>query len=442
MPETATFRDGVSARNVRRIAHLDLPGIGQVYVKGNLCYLGHHPVSAIKSKICTTILDISDPSRPTILTQIENEDPDSHSHKVRVVGDTMIINVEQNSSRFGRKTEEYVAVQTRLTELLGRAPTNGEIAEKLGLPEADIPALIEVRSKKYQGGGFKIYDVSNPVKPKFLHYERTGEKGTHRFDMDDKYAYISTGMEGYRGNILVIYDITRPDRPQEVSRWWMPGQHLAGGEKPHWSGRKNRLHHALRFGDRLWAGVWNAGLRVIDIADITKPRTIGAYNYHPPFPATTHTVMPAGKLGGKEVMLAIDEEEAWYNPVEAARRKGQPHAALWVFDCAEIGDIKPLSVFTVSEIDSPFSQAQKARFGAHQFHEKMKDSLVYCAWFSAGLRIVDVADAMLPREVGWFIPEPIHGLPAPQSNDVFVDDRGLIHLADRNAGYDILEFAG
>ena len=53
--------------------------------------------------------------------------------------------------------------------------------------------------------------------------------GVHRFDMDENYAYISTEMEGYVGNILVIYDLADPVRPAEVSRWHMPGQHLAGG---------------------------------------------------------------------------------------------------------------------------------------------------------------------------------------------------------------------
>ena len=32
------------------------------------------------------------------------------------------------------------------------------------------------------------------------------------------------------------------------------------------------------------------------------------------------------------------------------------------------------------------------RFGAHQFQEFMQDTLVYCAWFAGGLRVVDVAD--------------------------------------------------
>ena len=58
---------------------------------------------------------------------------------------------------------------------------------------------------------------------------------------------------------------------------------------------------------------------------------------------------------------------------------------------------------------------------------------------AAGLRIIDVADPLAPKEVGWFIPGPAGGRPAPQSNDVTLDDRGLIYLVDRNVGFDILE---
>jgi hypothetical protein len=32
------------------------------------------------------------------------------------------------------------------------------------------------------------------------------------------------------------------------------------------------------------------------------------------------------------------------------------------------------------------------------------------------------------------------GAPSPQSNDVDVDDNGLIYLIDRDAGFDVLEF--
>ena len=43
------------------------------------------------------------------------------------------------------------------------------------------------------------------------------------------------------------------------------------------------------------------------------------------------------------------------------------------------------------------------------------------------------------RLSGWFIPKPAAGRVAPQTNDVDVDDRGLIYIVDRYAGFDILE---
>ena len=108
-------------------------------------------------------------------------------------------------------------------------------------------------------------------------------------------------------------------------------------------------------------------------------------------------------------------------------------------DLSDLAAIKPLGLFEVSEMDSPFSRTPGMRFGAHQFHEAMSGTLVYAVWFSGGLRIIDVADPRAPREVGLFIPEPAGGHAAPQSNDVMLDARGLIHMVDRLCGYDILE---
>jgi hypothetical protein len=57
-----------------------------------------------------------------------------------------------------------------------------------------------------------------------------------------------------------------------------------------------------------------------------------------------------------------------------------------------------------------------------------------------GTSIVDIANPNLPAEVGHYIPEPVGGNPSPQSNDVDVDDNGLIYLMDRVNGFDILEY--
>jgi len=388
---------------VRRLSRLELAGAGQVTVEGKYAYVGH---ITNKEGLGTSILDVSDPKKPRLLCQLNVDLADSHSHKARVAGDLMIVNVEQNMGKGGRKSAD-------------------------GAPEQD----------SYREGGFKVYDISNRGKPKLITHHRTHGRGVHRFDMDEKYAYISTEMEGYVGNILVIYDLRNPAKPEEVSRWWMPGQHIAGGEKPTWQGRRNRLHHALRFGDELWAGCWHGGIAVIDVADIRKPRTLGSYNYHPPFPEPSHTFMPVPKpIGGKRIAVAIDEEDHAHSADEMERRKGRPHGCLWVFDVTDLKNIRPLSIFEVSELDSPWSRAAPGRFGAHQFQEHMDDTLVYCTWFSGGLRIVDVADPSAPQEVGHFIPEPAAGKVAPQSNDVDVDKNGLIYLGDRYTGLDILEF--
>ena len=430
----------VLARNVARVGHLDLPGAGQVTVEGDYAYVGH---IANGQGLGTTILDVADPAHPRILSQIMLDDPNSHSHKARVAGDVLIVNSERNNTGIGRKAEQLPPLRARLRAQLGREPSDKELAERLGVAEADIARLAAAEGEAYANGGFKIYDVSDKTRPRPIAFQRTGGIGVHRFDMDAHHAYISTEMAGYVGNILVVYDIRDPEHPSEVSRWWMPGQHLAGGEVPGWQGRHHRLHHALRFGDELWAGVWHAGLRVIDVSDIARPKTLGAYNYHPPFPEPTHTVMPLpAPIGGRRIGLAIDEEDQFYGAAEAEARRGRPHAALWTFDATDISDIRPLAMFEVSEIDSPWSLTPGGRFGAHQFAERQQGSLVFCAWFAGGLRIVDAADPFAPREVGHFIPEPRGGRPAPQSNDVDVDGRGLVYLADRNIGFDILELRG
>jgi len=435
-----TPRTAQLARNVQRISHLDLPGAGQVYVAGKHAYVGH---ITNKEGLGTSILDVSDPKKPKLLAQVPVGDANSHSHKARVIGDIMIVNSEQNMTGIGRKADELPKLRVALRSELGRDPTHAELAERLGVKASDIPAVEAAEKAPYDHGGFKIYDVSDPTKPKLITHQKTHGRGVHRFDMDANYAYISTEMPGYVGNILVVYDIRNPARPEEVSHWWLPGQHTAGGEKPTWPGRQHRLHHALRIGDRLWAGCWHGGVRVIDASDIRKPRTIGEYNYHPPFPEPSHTFMGLTKpIDGRQIAVAIDEEDHAHSAEEMARRRGRPHGCLWVFDVTDLPKIQPLAIYEVSELDSPWSRAAPGRFGAHQFQEHMKggDTLMYCAWFAGGLRIVDIADPTAPQEVGFYIPQPAAGKVAPQSNDVDVDEKGLIYLVDRYSGFDILEF--
>jgi hypothetical protein len=193
----------------------------------------------------------------------------------------------------------------------------------------------------------------------------------------------------------------------------------------------------------MWASCWHGGFWMVDVSDLAKPKSLGSYNYHPLFPEPTHTVMPVpGLVNGRRIALAIDEEDAAVSSSEELARRGRAHACVLSFDVTNPAAIKPLGQFQVSEVDSPFSRASGARFGAHQFCERLDGTIVYAVWFSGGLRIIDVANPLAPKELGHYIPEPADGRKAPQSNDVALDDNGLIYVVDRWVGFDILEFSG
>jgi hypothetical protein len=189
-----------ASSNIRHLCRMEIPGGGQIVIDGNYAYVGHqHRPQG------TTILDISDPRKPKILSTLMPNHPSSHSHKVRIVGDLMVVNSEFEGGP-GRREE-------------------------------------------YPDGGFRIYDVKNRTNPKLVSFVKTHGKGVHRFDLDAHYAYISTEMEGFVGNLLVIYDIRNPSKPVEVSRWSMEGQNVGGGDQPHPKRAEHRLHHALRHRD-------------------------------------------------------------------------------------------------------------------------------------------------------------------------------------------------
>jgi hypothetical protein len=410
------------ARNIKRISHLEIEGGGQVVVQDGYAYVGH-----MKAPMGTSIIDVKDPAAPRVVAHVPPPDEWSHTHKVRVAGNLMITNVEQAGRHFLRKGDKIAGLRKKL----GAGATDAVLAAELGVKESDIAVLEAAKARGYHSGGFRVWDISDKTAPRLLSYIRTHGFGVHRFDMDANYAYISTEMEGYVGNILMIYDLSDPANPHEVSRWHMPGQHVAAGETPTGKGYSHRLHHAMRCGDELWAAVWQAGFRVLDASDITKPRVIGSYRFPQGIPEPTHTVMPLEKLiDGKRFAVVIDEEHD--------HKPGRLHGFIWVMDVTDLGNMEPVAAWDLSERACPWVGDAGVRFGGHQFREKLDSTLVYATWFAGGLRVLDLADPYMPVEVAHFM-EPGPSGAVPQSNDVVVDDGGLIYVLDRNNGLDILE---
>src|SRR5262249_58261235 len=117
------------------------------------------------AQLGTTILDVSDPAKPRCVATITLTDTTSHSHKVRVAGDVMIVNHERNPTAIGRRADELPRVRNQLADVLGRAPSHAELARKLNVTEADIGEIEKEAQRGYHNGGFQIYDISRAQQP-------------------------------------------------------------------------------------------------------------------------------------------------------------------------------------------------------------------------------------------------------------------------------------
>jgi len=370
-----------SGVGIRQVGYFDCAGGGQVVVENNIAYVAH-----MRSPHGTSIIDVSDPKKPKELATL-GMPQGAHSHKVRVAGGVMVVNHEINHA------------DTR-----------------------PLPADFR--------GGLGIYDIAKPSSPHLLKRWETTGSGVHRFDFDGRYAYMSPTLEGYVGNVAMIMDLKDPAHPAEVGRWWMPGQWLAGGEKPTWDKTAHRCHHPLRLGDRLYTSYWFGGFVILDIDDLAKPKLVSGLDWSPPFACPTHTALPIPfDIRGRRYVLVADEDVQ--RPAEAMP------AFIWMVDITDERRPVPVGSFQVDGIEG--KPQQPLMTGCHQPCETVTGTEIPCAWFSHGLRIIDISNPHGIREVAHFMPDLPPGSDRVQTNDVTVDARGLIYMIDRLRGLTIVE---
>lgn len=370
-----------SGRGLRQAGFFDCPGGGQVVVDNGIAYIGH-----MRAPHGTSIVDVRDPKNPRLLAKLEVAGG-THSHKVRVSNGIMIVNHEVNR-----------------------------------VDSSPIPAEWK--------GGIGIWDVSTPTAPRELkRWEVSGGIGVHRFDFDGRHIYMSPTVDGYVGNIMMIMDLKEPSRPEEVGRWWLPGQHTAGGEKATWDKTAHRIHHPLRMGNRLYTSCWLAGFAILDISDMTKPKFVSGLDWSPPFTCPTHTALPLPyEINGRRYLLVADED--------VFRSETETAAFMWMVDITDERNPVPVSSFQVEGIAG---KPAPTMTGCHQPCEKVLGTEIPFAWFAQGMRIIDIKNPQAPREVAWFMPDLQPGQSRVSSNDITVDERGLFYLIDRVRGLSIIE---
>lgn len=371
-----------------------------------------------------SVVDVTNPAQPEVVKFIEGP-PNTWTLQMELYGDLMITSLEKIFPNFGGNNEPF-------TE------------------------------------GVYIWNISDPINPKRLGHYKTGGSGTHRnFYNGGKYMHLAAGMPGYNGNIYVIVDISDPKNPVEISRWWVPGQkdtetehhfvdekhpdeNAVTSQHPHHvfcgSDHEVSLHGPPYVVDSLaFLPYGAAGMIVLDISDIKSLKQVSRLDFSPPFHDRfgVHGVLPIPEKG----IAFINSEDVSYGKGALA------HAS--VVDIKDIKNPKLISMFPQPLTEKRKSyREEKGWSGPHNFNHLLHNpdvqpqgDLFYMTWFNAGLRVYDVSDVNVPKEIGYFIPSnPAKRFgPMPedelvvQTEDVLVDKRGYIYITDKNMGIYILK---
>ena len=369
----------LESRNIELLGHSDLNGKGdgmQMMLKGDYLYVGHMGYNGLG----TSVLDVSNPQDPRVVRQIPIPE-NTHSHKVQLAGDILLVNHEQ-----------------------------------------------QLHAGSPYSAGLAVYDVSKPADPTQIGFLPIKGQGIHRlWWTGDKYTYFSVREEGYQGRFLMTADMSDPVSPKIVSRWWYPGQWLAGGEKPTWEeGPTLRAHHVIVKGNRAYGGYGDAGMLIFAIDDgnlslISERNWVaevgGSTQTHTGLPLLSHN-------------LVVTTDESLKDNCQEAKKDVR------VFDISDERNPRQVAMFPVPQGD--YCQ-RGGRFGPHNLHENRPESyisedILYLTYFNAGLRVYDVSEPANIREIASFVPEPPPGQKAIQINDVYVAKDGLIFVTDRLAG--------
>ena len=398
----ATKTKRPTSRNMRPLGQNDLNGFGNcgegtslqlTRDKRRVLWLAHE--SAPKN---VTAVDVTNPRKPTVITQTDLPHDKMRSNSLEVVGNLLV-----------------VAYQTTSPGL--------------------TPA------------GVEIFDVEDPAKPRsiaFFDASGPSSRGVHHlWFADGEYLHIASGAADFvprnrrDDQFYRIIDMRQPTRPREVGRWWFPGTREGDAEPepprhPRFDSgyRAHNTNVYAKRPDRAWIGYLDGGAFILDISDKAHPKVVGRWDYHPPFQGFCHTVLP---LLDRGLMVVSDE---------ATKQAGADWPKLvWIVDIHE--ESKPVSISTCPLPPLKEFAKRGGRFGAHNLHENrpvpgvwISEDIVIGTFFNGGVRAFDLSDPFRPQEVAWAVPPGPRKSPmkAVQINDVLVDDRGILYAVDRFTG--------
>jgi hypothetical protein len=410
-----------------------------------IAYVGHHggkrmnPLTGQVEDSGTSIVDVTDPTHPRYLHHIPGAGGEAEAG-----GAAMVRVCDGKTLPRGQRDKTYLL------------RTLGNLAHE-------------------------VWDVTDPAKPTRLVTVLDGLKSTHKnwWECDTGIAYlVSDGApSGWRTNRMTkIYDLSDPAQPRFIRDFGLPGQEPGStGTAPEGVhgpiALRNRVYFAYGTGakgalqivdrDKLLAGNPQAADRFAPTPENLLYPQIGRLDMSPAWGG--HTAFPilgisvphwAPGVPGRTRDFVLLVSESLRNECQEVRQLA--------FMVDVTTERTPFSVATF-EVPDPTGDfcRRGGRFGPHSSNESFSPiyygRLVFIAYFNAGVRAVDVRDPFHPTEAGFYIPSvtartdkrciEVAGAPrcktAIQTNNVDVDDRGFIYLADRaDTGLHIVELTG
>ena len=391
-----------TAKNMQLLAHHELNGFGnvgegmviQLARDGRrVLWLAHE--SAPKN---LTAVDVTDPRTPSVILQTDLPHHDMRSNSLDLAGDLLVVAYQTNT---------------------------------VGLKPA----------------GFEIFDVGDPGRPRSVaFFDASGphSRGVHHlWFVDGAYVHIASGAADFKARnprddqFYRIVDVRQPSKPVEVGRWWLPGTRDGDSEPPparhptfDAGFRAHNTNVYPQRPDRAWIGYLDGGAVILDISDMAHPRLVSRWDYHPPFPGFTHTLLP---LLSRGLMIVSDE---------AVQDAGKDWPKLvWVVDVRD--ETNPVPIATCPLPPVAEFQGRGGRYGAHNLHENRpapgswtSETIVVGTFFNGGVRAFDLSDPFRPTEAAYYVPTAPRDsrAGAVQINDVFVDERGVVYAVDRLTG--------
>lgn len=308
--------------------------------------------------------------------------------------------------------------------------------------------------------GLVFYDVTDPTAPKRIGRVSVGSltQGVHEVDVavrDDGTVLVAATVmqsllhtEGERGDVR-LFDATNPRRPVEIADWDLRRDGPADAVAAMLAARDEEEFHAhgvtlAADGTQLWIAHWDGGIVHLDLADPAAPALLTMAGFDASTEGNAHAVAVDERRG---LVVRTDED---FNSLATVG-----HVAGWggqrLYEITPSGDLAPLAEFTTGTTELADTDPPLRRDGYYTAHEAViVGETQYVAWYSGGMRIVDLSDPAAPQEIGFFIPpprvDPTGHWEAPDGTRSFplvwgvavVD--GLIFISDIHSGLWITRF--